>query len=40
MAKKETEAKNIVVVLPDSGSRYLSKLFNDGWMADKGHLDG
>lgn len=40
VAKKETEAKNIVVVLPDSGSRYLSKLFNDGWMADKGHLDG
>ncbi len=26
----------IVVILPDSGSRYLSKIFNDGWMADNG----
>jgi cystathionine beta-synthase len=26
----------IVVILPDSGSRYLSKIFNDQWMADNG----
>jgi len=24
----------IVVILPDSGGRYLSKIFNDGWMTD------
>jgi cystathionine beta-synthase len=24
----------IVVVLPDAGNRYLSKFYNDGWMAD------
>lgn len=24
--------KNIVVILPDSGNRYLSKMYNDGWM--------
>lgn len=26
----------MVVILPDSGSRYLSKIFNDQWMADNG----
>ncbi len=26
----------IVVILPDSGGRYLSKLYNDSWMADNG----
>jgi len=24
------------VILPDSGTRYLSKFYNDGWMADNG----
>lgn len=29
----------VVVLLPDSGSRYLSKLFNDDWMRENGfHL--
>jgi cystathionine beta-synthase len=27
---------NAVVLLPDSGSRYLSKVYNDQWMADNG----
>jgi cystathionine beta-synthase len=31
---------NIVVVLPDSGSRYLSKLYNDDWMREAGFLGG
>ena len=26
----------IVVILPDSGGRYLSKMYNDSWMADNG----
>ncbi len=32
------EKKNIVVVLPDSGSRYLSKVFNDNWMQEHGFI--
>ena len=30
----------MVVVLPDSGSRYLSKVFNDDWMRENGFLSG
>ena len=30
----------VVVLLPDSGRGYLSKIFNDEWMADYGFLDG
>jgi cystathionine beta-synthase len=30
---------NVVVLLPDSGSRYLSKVYNDQWMAEHGFLD-
>ena len=29
----------VVVVLPDSGSRYLSKIFNDDWMRENGFLE-
>ena len=29
----------IVVILPDSGSRYLSKVFDDDWMRENGFLD-
>jgi cystathionine beta-synthase len=29
----------VVVLLPDSGRGYLSKIFNDGWMSDHGFLD-
>ena len=28
----------VVVVLPDSGRNYVSKIFNDGWMRDNGFL--
>ncbi len=38
-AKKLKEKKNIVVVFPDGGSRYLSKAFNDSWMRENGLLD-
>jgi cystathionine beta-synthase len=30
--------KNIVVILPDSGDRYLSKIYNDPWMRQNGLL--
>lgn len=30
---------NLVVLLPDSGSRYLSKIFNDDWMRENGFLE-
>jgi cystathionine beta-synthase len=29
----------MVVILPDSGSRYLSKAFNDDWMRENGFLE-
>ncbi|MCB9077881.1 MAG: cystathionine beta-synthase [Anaerolineaceae bacterium] len=32
--------KTVVVVLPDSGSRYLSKIFNDDWMRENRFLEG
>jgi cystathionine beta-synthase len=31
--------KNILIILPDSGNRYLSKVYNDDWMKDAGFLD-
>jgi cystathionine beta-synthase len=33
------EDKNVVVLLPDSGSRYLSKIFSDDWMRENGFLE-
>jgi cystathionine beta-synthase len=32
--------ERIVVILPDGGSKYLSKVWNDGWMQAAGFLDG
>jgi cystathionine beta-synthase len=29
----------VVVILPDSGDRYLSKFYSDDWMREKGFLD-
>lgn len=29
----------VVVVFPDHGSRYMSKVYNDKWMADQGFFD-
>lgn len=31
--------KNVVVLLPDNGSRYLSKVFDDNWMRENQFLD-
>jgi len=30
---------NIVILLPDSGSRYISKVYNDKWMEEQGFLE-
>ena len=30
---------NVVVLLPDHGSRYMSKIYNENWMADQGFFD-
>ena len=38
-AEKLKAPENIVVILPDSGTRYLTKLFNDTWMAEQGMWD-
>lgn len=35
-AEKLKKPENIVVILPDSGTRYLTKLFNDIWMNEQG----
>ncbi|HLF28504.1 MAG TPA: cystathionine beta-synthase [Anaerolineae bacterium] len=38
---RELERDEIaVVILPDSGSRYLSKVFDDEWMRENGFLEG
>lgn len=39
-AGKLKRPENIVVILPDSGSRYLTKLFNDQWLMDQGLWEG
>ncbi len=33
------ENSNIVVLLPDHGSRYMSKIYSDDWMSDQGFFD-
>jgi cystathionine beta-synthase len=39
VAKEMGPGKNVVVILPDSGSRYISKFYSDEWMKDNGFLD-
>ncbi len=38
-AQKQTEPGLAVVLLPDSGARYLSKVYNDDWMRENRFLD-
>lgn len=33
------KGKNVLVILPDSGNRYMSKVYDDQWMKDNGFLD-
>ncbi len=37
--REQTEPKRVVTLLPDNGNKYLSKMFNDAWMADHGLVD-
>ncbi len=38
VARELGPGKIVVVILPDSGDRYISKCFNDEWMKDMGYL--
>lgn len=33
------KGKNVLIILPDSGNRYMSKVFNDDWMREAGFLE-
>ncbi len=34
-----TDADTLVIILPDHGTRYLGKVYNDDWMRDRGFLE-
>lgn len=36
--QEQTEPKNVVTLVCDTGNRYLSKMYNDEWMKEKGFL--
>lgn len=38
VARELGPGKIVVVIIPDSGDRYLSKLYNDAWMQDMGFI--
>ena len=33
------ESDIIVMIFPDHGSRYMSKIYNDDWMYEQGFMD-
>ncbi|MEW5889398.1 MAG: cystathionine beta-synthase [Pseudomonadota bacterium] len=37
--RSQTEAKRVVTLIPDSGNKYLSKMYNDYWLADQGFIE-
>jgi cystathionine beta-synthase len=37
--RRQEEPLRAVVLLPDSGSRYMSKIYNDQWMKENGFLE-
>lgn len=37
--REQTEPKNVLVLVCDTGNKYLSKMYNDYWMADNGFLE-
>lgn len=37
--REQTEPKTVVSLLPDSGNKYLSKMYNDYWMTDQGFME-
>src|SRR5690606_8063200 len=36
--REQTTPKKVVVLVPDTGNKYLSKMYNDYWMLDNGFL--
>ncbi|GHU05009.1 cystathionine beta-synthase [Alphaproteobacteria bacterium] len=36
--RAQSVEKRVVALIPDSGNKYLSKMFNDYWMADQGFI--
>lgn len=36
--REQTGEKRVVALVPDSGNKYLSKMFNDSWMEDQGFV--
>jgi cystathionine beta-synthase len=37
--REQTTAKRVVTFVCDTGSKYLSKMYNDYWMLDQGYLE-
>ncbi|WP_225889755.1 pyridoxal-phosphate dependent enzyme [Indioceanicola profundi] len=37
--RDQTEPKRVVTLVCDTGNKYLSKMFNDAWMADQGFIE-
>ena len=37
--REQTAPKKVLVLVPDTGNKYLSKMYNDYWMLDQGFLD-
>ena len=37
--KEQTAPKRVVTLVPDSGNKYLTKMYNDFWMFDQGLLE-
>ena len=37
--REQTVPKRVVVLVPDTGNKYLSKMYNDYWMLDNGFID-
>ena len=39
LRRNDREGLTAVILLPDSGSRYLSKVYNDNWMQENGFME-
>jgi len=37
--REQTSPKRVVTLAPDSGNKYLNKMFNDNWMFDQGMIE-
>jgi cystathionine beta-synthase len=37
--REQAEPKRVVTLVPDSGNKYLSKVYNDYWMIDQGFIE-